>query len=86
MSSVKDTFMFIKHESVLDMKEIILFTLLAIFGFKANAQDEPTKESDISFGLKGGLNFAMITGEDTDGLDGKIAFHIGVVNEIRGFR
>ena len=64
------------------MKKIILIPILAIFCFTVNAQDKSIKKSDISFGLKGGLNFAMITGDDTDGLDGRIAFHIGVVNEI----
>ena len=64
------------------MKKIILFTVMAVFCFMANAQDEPTKGSDISFGLKGGLNFSMITGDDTDDFDGRIAFHIGAVTEI----
>ena len=63
------------------MKKIILFTVLAIFCFMANAQDEPTKSSDISFGLKGGLNFSLITGDDTDNLDGRVAFHVGAVAE-----
>lgn len=63
------------------MKKIILFTVLAIFCFMANAQDEPTKASDISFGLKGGLNFSLITGDDTDNFDGRVAFHVGGVVE-----
>jgi hypothetical protein len=64
------------------MNKNILFMFLAIFCFMANAQDEPTNGSDISFGLKGGLNFAMIAGDDTDDFDGRIAFHIGAVTEI----
>lgn len=63
------------------MKKIILFIVLAIFVFKVNAQDEPAKTSDITFGLKGGLNFSLITGDDTDNFDGRIAFHIGGVAE-----
>ena len=64
------------------MKKIILIPILTLFCFMANAQDKSTKGLDVSFGLKGGLNFSMITGDDTDGLDGRIAFHIGMVNEI----
>ncbi|MEJ2113202.1 MAG: porin family protein [Flavobacteriaceae bacterium] len=59
------------------MKKIILFTVLAIFCFIANAQDVPTSGSDITYGLKGGLNFSMITGDDTDDFDGKFGFHVG---------
>ena len=64
------------------MKKIILIPILTLFCFMVNAQDKSTRRSDISFGLKGGLNFSMISGDDTDGLDGRIDFHIGVVNEI----
>lgn len=63
------------------MKKIILITVLAVFCSMANAQDEPTKGSDIMFGLKAGMNFSMITGDDTDDFDGKVAFHIGAVAE-----
>lgn len=63
------------------MKKFLLFTVLTIFCLKANAQDEPSKGSDITFGLKGGLNFALITGDDTDNFDGKFGFHIGGVVE-----
>jgi len=63
------------------MKKIILFTVLTIFCFNANAQEESLKGSDINFGLKGGLNFAMIAGDDTDDFDGRIAFHVGAVAE-----
>lgn len=63
------------------MKKIIHFTVLAIFCFMANAQDEPTSGSDISFGLKGGLNFSMFTGDGTDDFDGRVSFHVGAVAE-----
>lgn len=65
------------------MKKIILITVLALFCFKANAQDEPTNSSDISFGLKGGLNFSLITGDGTDNFDGRVAFHVGGVVEFQ---
>jgi hypothetical protein len=37
---------------------------------------------DVKFGSKAGVNFASITGDDTDDLDGRTAFHLGVVAEI----
>ena len=64
------------------MKKILLFAVLTIFCLKANAQDEPSKGSEISFGLKGGLNFALISGDGTDNFDGRFAFHVGAVSEI----
>ena len=46
---------------------------LAVFGFTtANAQG-------ISFGAKAGVNFASLTGDDADGLDGRTSFHVGGV-------
>lgn len=63
------------------MKQIILTTVLSFFCFVANAQDEKSNGSDINFGLKGGLNFALIAGDDTGDFDGRIAFHVGAVAE-----
>ena len=59
----------------------MLFIVLAIFCYIANAQDEPTNKSQISFGLKVGPNFSLITGDDTDDFDGKFGFHTGGVIE-----
>lgn len=64
------------------MKKNTLSIVLAMLCFVAYAQDETVKKSDISFGLKGGLNLSFITGDGTDNFDSKIAFHIGVVSEI----
>jgi len=63
------------------MKKIILITVLAVFCFMANAQDEPSNGTDIKFGLKAGINFAMIAGDDSDNFDGKFGFHAGAVVE-----
>ena len=63
------------------MKKIILITVLAVFCSMANAQDEPIKGSDIMFGLKAGMNFSMISGDDTDDFDGKFGIHAGIVAE-----
>lgn len=58
------------------MKKLFLLAAIAVFGFtNVNAQE-------ISFGAKAGLNLASITGDDTDDLDGRTAFHFGVVAEI----
>ena len=37
---------------------------------------------NVTFGAKAGLNFASMTGDDADGLDGRTAFHFGVIAEI----
>lgn len=56
------------------MKKIILVALIAIFSFVGvNAQT--------SFGVKAGLNLASITGDETDGIDSRTSFHIGVIAE-----
>lgn len=58
------------------MKKLFFFSVFALFSIAAlNAQE-------VNFGAKAGVNFASITGEDTDDLDGRTSFHIGVVTEI----
>ena len=37
---------------------------------------------EFSFGIKGGLNLATLTGDDTDDLDSRTSFHIGGVANI----
>ena len=58
------------------MKKLILFAALAIFVIaNSNAQD-------INFGAKAGVNFASITGDDTDGFASRTSIHAGLVVEI----
>lgn len=58
------------------MKKLFL-TAAAIFAFGfANAQE--TK-----FGVKAGLNMADLGGDDADGIDSKIGFHVGGFAEIK---
>lgn len=58
------------------MKKLLL-TAAAVFAFGfTNAQE--TK-----FGVKAGLNMADLSGDDTDGIDSKIAFHVGGFAEIK---
>lgn len=57
------------------MKKLILCAAIAAFGLSnVNAQE-------VKFGAKAGVNFASLSGDDADGLDGRTSFHIGgVVN------
>ncbi|WGD34343.1 porin family protein [Olleya sp. YS] len=58
------------------MKKLLMIAAVAVFGLtSANAQD-------VNFGAKAGVNFATITGDDTDGIESKIGIHIGLVAEI----
>lgn len=58
------------------MKKLLL-TAAAVFAFSfANAQE-------VKFGVKAGLNMADLGGDDADGIDSKIAFHVGGLAEIK---
>ena len=56
------------------MKKLFLLTFI-LTAFTINAQD-------VTFGAKAGLNFASMTGDDAEGLDGRTSFHLGVTAEI----
>ncbi len=49
----------------------------------SNAQEDASNSDSmaISFGVKGGANFATITGSDFDSPDSRTSFHVGVVGE-----
>ncbi|OXB06256.1 porin family protein [Flavobacterium pectinovorum] len=58
------------------MKKILLLAVVTVLGFtNVNAQE-------IKFGVKGGLNFATISGDNTKGIDVVTSFNFGVVSEI----
>ncbi len=58
------------------MKKLLFFIAIAVMCFvNLNAQE-------VKFGVKAGLNLANISGDDTEDLDGRTAFHIGGVAEI----
>ncbi|GAA4239056.1 porin family protein [Postechiella marina] len=59
------------------MKKTLLVMAISFLGFaKVNAQD-------VNFGVKGGLNFASITGDNTSIKDDPVtAFNLGVMAEI----
>ncbi|MFP5437368.1 MAG: porin family protein [Bacteroidia bacterium] len=58
------------------MKKILLLAVVTVLGFtKVNAQK-------IKLGVKGGLNFASVSGDNTKGIDVVTAFNFGVLSEI----
>ncbi|RKR09269.1 outer membrane protein with beta-barrel domain [Flavobacterium sp. 90] len=58
------------------MKKILLLAVLTVLGFtNVNAQK-------IKFGVKGGLNFANISGDNTKDADLVTSFNFGVLSEI----
>ncbi len=67
------------------MKKVILLAVLTVFALTNGfAQVDPgtSSSSEVSFGAKGGVNFAAITGDETDDLDGRTGFHGGAVVNI----
>lgn len=65
------------HFKSIIMKKILLVAVLASFSLVTTAQEE-----GIRFGAKAGVNFATITGDGTDDVDGKTGFHLGAIVEI----
>jgi hypothetical protein len=67
------------------MKTLKFFTagLIMMSFVTANAQNEAdnTESKAISFGVKGGVNFASINGGDVDSPDMRTSFHVGGLAE-----
>jgi hypothetical protein len=61
------------------MKKSVLLITIALFGITAMSAQE-----FFNFGVKGGVNFATLTGDDADEIDAKMktGFHLGVFAEI----
>lgn len=58
------------------MKKIFTLITIAFFGFNnLNSQE-------VSFGAKAGVNFADITGDESESFDGRTSFHFGAMAEI----
>lgn len=75
------------------MKPIKVFTvsallLSAVTISSAQSTTTTTDESNnadsmaASFGVKGGVNFATVTGDDIDSPESRTSFHVGVVGEL----
>lgn len=58
------------------MKKLLLVAAVAVFGFSNVAAQ------DIKFGVKGGLNLANITGNNTKAFDPVTSFNFGIMSEI----
>ena len=58
------------------MKKIIFVVAVLLSTGTLSAQEF------VEFGAKGGVNFASLSGDDTEGLDGVTSFHLGLVAEI----
>lgn len=58
------------------MKNFLLLAVVTVLGFlNVNAQE-------IKFGVKGGLNFASVSGDNTKDIDVVTSFNFGVLSEI----
>lgn len=56
------------------MKKLFVITM-ALVAFNISAQN-------ITYGAKGGLNFATMVGEDAEDIDKRTSFHLGITAEI----
>lgn len=67
------------------MKSLKFFATAIVFAsaLTATAQNEADNKNDMSpsFGVKGGVNFATVTGDDFDSPDMRTSFHVGAVAE-----
>lgn len=61
----------------LQMRKNIIFTALALIVISLSHGQ--------SYGIKGGVNFANLSGGDADGFDGVTGFHLGAIAEFRIF-
>ena len=67
------------------MKLLKLITASSILltAMTANAQEaDNTTSRQPSLGVKGGVNFATVTGDDFDSPDSRTSFHVGLVGEL----
>lgn len=65
------------------MKTLKFLTAAFLFGgfLTATAQEASPSTSGVSFGVKGGVNFANVTGDDFEGPNARTSFHVGVLVE-----
>jgi hypothetical protein len=68
------------------MKSLKIFATAIVFAsaLTANAQAEADNTADktVSFGVKGGVNFATVNGDDIDSPDSRTSFHVGALVEV----
>lgn len=58
------------------MKKVVFLAAFAVFGLSA------VQAQEVRLGAKAGVNFASIGGDDTEEIDGRTSFHIGLLAEI----
>ena len=66
------------------MKKLLLVAAIAVFGITANAQDKPTTDDGVKFGIKAGADFASVRVE-FDGVSvsaSETGFYAGFFAEI----
>lgn len=66
-----------KVATFLGLSALFLSTATAV----AQTDNTVTSTRDIRFGVKGGVNFATVTGDDFDSPDSRTSFHVGVLGE-----
>lgn len=67
----------------MNLLKSMLVGALVITGLSSQAQmQESTTGRDVKFGIKGGVNFATITGDNFDSPDSRTSFHVGVLVEM----
>lgn len=68
-----------KLSKLLSMSALLIGTVAV-----SNAQDNASNKDSMapSFGVKGGANFATVTGSDFDSPDSRTSFHVGLVGEM----
>lgn len=68
------------------MKLVKLLSLTALmcgFANLSNAQEASNTDSmAMSYGVKGGVNFTNVNGDDIDGPDSRTSFHVGLMGEL----
>jgi hypothetical protein len=65
------------------MKKVLFFAVFTVFAFTSTlAQDDGGSSDGVSFGVKAGVNFSSLVGDDTDGMDGRTGLNGGAVVSI----
>lgn len=74
------------------MKKLFLIAVCAFSALTMSAQRASSSSSSffstekssesVRFGIRAGLNFATMTGDDVDDVDSRTAFHVGVIADI----
>jgi hypothetical protein len=65
------------------MKKVFFFAVFTVFAFTTSlAQDDGVSSIEINYGIKAGVNFSSIAGDDVDDLDGRTSLNVGAVVNI----